>query len=105
MITVIMHFAKKKSLTLDEYTSIDVQRTGKNIYVNATNTKEDMAFNTLFDKILNYLGGSDTFSITIKKESGSAEFENMTVSYHLTGQAEVLSLTQKQEEQTQQEAK
>ena len=97
-----MHFTGRE-LTLDEYTTLDINRQGDQLHINATNTGQDMAFNSFYDKILEHLGDDETFTITIKKEKGAATFTDMTADYYLNSAAEILHFGRRIAEQKQDE--
>jgi len=77
-------------LTFAEYTTLDINRHGDDIHINATNTSQDLAFNRVFDEIMEFLGDDEVFTIGIKTEKEQATFNDMTVDYYLNAVAEVL---------------
>ncbi|MCL2215783.1 MAG: hypothetical protein FWB91_02055 [Defluviitaleaceae bacterium] len=93
MTTLIMHFTAG-DLVFAEYTTLDINRQRDQFHINVTNDKADFAFNGVFSKIMELLDTDEAFSITVKQERGQAEFDRMAVSYHLTGQMEILNFSQ-----------
>lgn len=92
-------------LTLDTYSTLDINRHGNEFGINVTNNEPTFAFNTLFEEITKCLDGEKSFSLTVKKEKGQAVFNPVSADYHLTGQGEILHFSKpiQQQEQEQQE--
>jgi len=90
---IIIHLGGDE-LVLDKFSTIDVSRNANGTNINISNADHDMAYNALFSQIRKSLGENDTLSITIKREKGSARFENLVVSYHLTTNGELLCFSQ-----------
>ena len=104
MIAIIMRF-NAGELTLEEFDTIGINRQRNQFDVNVTNDRADFALNAVFDNITALLGDDETFTMIIKQDNGQAEFNHITVTYHLTSQAEILNFsqvfTQKQEDKEQ----
>jgi len=88
-IKLLLHFAEEE-ISITHYSTLDINRQGEHLNVNITNTNDDMAFNTIYDKILEFLVKDETFSLSIQKEKGKATFADMTADYYLNGDAEIL---------------
>jgi hypothetical protein len=86
---LIIHFASKE-IIVSEYSTMDINRQGEQLHVNLTNDKDDLAFNSIYDEILELLGKEKTFAITIQKEKGKATYADISVDYHLNGDVEIL---------------
>jgi len=100
-IVIIMEFEGGEELTLDKHTTLDIQRNGKRLNINATNTEGDLAFSAVYDKILEFLGKSETFSLTISiSGSGAAAFGGIVADYHLNAAREILTFGQKQSDES-----
>ena len=95
-ITILMQFEGDRELIFDTYSTLDIQRNNKQLNINTTNTADDLAFNTLYDMILEYLGERKTFDIKLRMgENGAAAFRGMMVNYHLNTEREMLTFGQK----------
>jgi len=88
-ISLVVHI-KKKELTIDQYSTIDVNRSQGATNINITNTNKDLSLNGVFEQILKYLGDENTFSVTVKREVGELTFDTLAVDYHLNACGEVL---------------
>lgn len=81
---VVMQFNNGKALTLDEYCSLEVQRNGKQLNINATNANPNkaFAFNELYDNILEELGDDTQFTVILEEGARAATFGGISVDYY-----------------------
>jgi len=79
-----MQFNNGKALTLDEYCSLEVQRNGKQLNINATNANPNkaFAFNELYDNILEELGDDTQFTVILEEGARAATFGGISVDYY-----------------------
>jgi len=97
-ITITMNFTGGGKLILDTYTTLDIQRGANGLYINATNTGGDLAFNAIYDEIIKLLGKNKTFEINIKQGENTTTFRGAAADYHLNMDREILTFSQKPEE-------
>ena len=93
---MIMKFEGCGELIIDNSHAIDVSRSGKQVHINITNTNGDLAFNDLYDRILEYLGEHKTFDVIMKlSNEKSIKFCGIVAEYHLNPHRELLRLWRK----------
>jgi len=97
MATVLTIHLKDTDLVIKEFTRLDMSRNDEATNINISNDENNLALNSLFDKIKENLGKNETFSITIEKEAGKAKFDNMAATYHLNTNVEILHFSQTQQ--------
>jgi len=76
-IAITMHFSNNKELVLENYSTLDISRKGREFNANATNTSPNLAFNDLFTEIQGYLGKDETFSVTVARGERRATFDRI----------------------------
>jgi len=95
-IAIIMQFEGGAELILKEHSTIDISRTGTDLHINVTNTNGDLAFNGVYDRILELSGESKIFNIVIQQGRGSVPFAGVGADYHVNALREILHFTKKQ---------
>lgn len=95
-ITILVQFKGGGTLSLDEYTTIDISRSRGNLHINVTNEAGGLAFNAIYEILELELRGNETFNITVQQGDGSATFSDMVVDYHINAFREILHFTKKQ---------
>lgn len=91
-LTLVLHLPGG-DIPFTEYTSLDINRNAREAHINATNDKQDFAFNKFYEKILTLKAPDSPFPVTVKQEKGEAIFNDITVDYFLNAGVEVLHFT------------
>ena len=81
------------SINIQDYTAIDISRTVDDTNINITNTTGNFAFNSIFNALAYHLPGPLKF--TIQADEAFIIFDNLTVSYHLNTETEILHFARK----------
>ena len=82
-------------LTIDTYSTLDIQRNNKQIHINLTNNAHDLAFNSLYDEITELLGDYEEFALELRIDGDLARHVGMVANYYYNGSYEVLHLGKK----------
>ncbi len=94
---IILGFSNNKTLEVKNYTSINLNRNGRQLDINVTNTNNDLSLNAVYDRIIELQGSYDTFGVTVEAGESKAEFSGIEANYYNSGDVEVLHLATKHE--------
>ena len=91
---ITMNFADGKSIEVNEYCTVNIQRNKKNVDINLTNALNNLSLNNIYDKIAELQDEDKTFSVTVKTETGSAAvYDGVAASYYNSGDSEILCIS------------
>ena len=92
-----LHFVSGKELHITDYSRLELnRRQGDQVHINISNSRGDLAFNSLFDEIQTLLNGDDTFIVIIESGGNTAVYDSMTVNYYMSGDSEMLHFSKSQ---------